>query len=206
MIVVFYFLVLVFSVVIHEVSHGYAARMQGDDTAERMGRLTLNPLRHIDPVGSIILPLLLYVTALVTGTQPFLFGWASPVPYNPFKLKNMRWGPVLVAAAGPFSNLIIAVVFGLCIRLGVAPLATPLGALFMVIVSTNVMLAVFNLAPIPPLDGSKVLFGLLPRQWEGVERFLTRSSLILFFAFLFFGLQIIMPMVARVIGALTGMQ
>ncbi|OIO50275.1 MAG: site-2 protease family protein [Candidatus Brennerbacteria bacterium CG_4_8_14_3_um_filter_43_14] len=202
--IVFYFLVLIFSVVIHEVSHGYAAKMQGDDTAEHMGRLTLNPLRHIDPVGSVILPLFLYITSRLAGGPLFLFGWAKPVPYNPLNLKNMRWGQLLVAAAGPFSNLAIATVFGLCVRFGIAPIDAPLGILFYAIASINVMLGVFNLTPIPPLDGSKILFAFLPRQWDAVEQFLNRNSLILFFAFLFFGVQIIMPVVMWFIQLLTG--
>ncbi len=200
----FYFLVLIFSVVIHEVSHGYAAKVQGDDTAERMGRLTLNPLRHIDPIGSVALPLFLYIMSRLTGGPLFLFGWANPVPYNPLNLKNMRWGQLLVAAAGPLSNLAIAIMFGLCVRFGFAPIDAPLGILFYVIVSTNVMLAVFNLTPIPPLDGSKILFAFLPLLWDRVEEFLNRNSLILFFMFLFFGIQIIMPVAVWMIRLLTG--
>ena len=204
MVTFFYLLVLIFSVVIHEVSHGYAAKALGDNTAEEMGRLTLNPIKHIDPVGSILVPLFLYISAKLLGGPMFLFGWANPVPYNPYRLKNQKTGPALVAAAGPFSNLFLASAFGIAIRLGIAPIDPSLGALFFVIVSVNVMLAVFNCVPIPPMDGSKILFGVMPYQWRGVETFLTRNSMILFLVFLFFGFQIIMPAVSGLVRILTG--
>src|ERR1700750_249745 len=100
-----------FSVIIHEVSHGYAALMQGDRTAEYEGRLTLNPLKHIDPVGTLILPIL---SLMLPGS--FLFGWAKPVPFNPYNLRNQRWGEAIVVIAGPLSNIVIALIFGLFIR------------------------------------------------------------------------------------------
>ena len=109
--IIFSIAILVMSVVIHEVAHGYAALWQGDVTAKYAGRLTLNPIKHLDPFGSVILPLLM---ALLPGN--LIFGWAKPVPYNPYNLKNQRWGELIVAAAGPISNVIIALVFGLLIR------------------------------------------------------------------------------------------
>ena len=106
---IFQILILIFSVVVHEVSHGYAALALGDKTAQDAGRLTLNPLKHLDPFGSIILPSLSYMLG------GFIFGWAKPVPYNPYNLKNRKWGPAIVALAGPFANVSLAVVFGLIV-------------------------------------------------------------------------------------------
>ena len=200
----FYAAVLIFSVVIHEVSHGYAARSQGDDTAEMLGRLTLNPLAHLDPMGSIILPGLLILMSRLTGTGIFLFGWAKPVPFNPLKLKDLRWGPLWVALAGPAANLFLATAFGLIIRFNLANVLTNLNGLFSVIVLTNLMLAVFNLIPIPPLDGSKILFGILGDRWRRLENFLIANSWVLFMLFLVMGSAVIMPIVSWLFFALTG--
>lgn len=148
--------VIMISVIIHEVMHGVAANALGDPTARLLGRITLNPLKHLDAFGSVILPLLLVMT-----NSPLLFGWAKPVPYNPFNLQPGRWSEAIVAGAGPFSNLAIALLVGLVIRLGVIP-PEIVPVVFLIIV-VNVMLFLFNLIPIPPLDGSKVLGALLPR-------------------------------------------
>jgi Zn-dependent protease len=155
----FVILILILSVVIHEVMHGYAANALGDPTARLEGRLTLNPLKHIDLMGSIIIP-----GILVLSHSPFLFGYAKPVPYNPYNLRNQRWGEAIVAFAGPASNIAIALLFGLLIRAGVAlqmvtPAFVELGS---VVVFINILLAILNLIPIPPLDGSKVLASILP--------------------------------------------
>lgn len=168
---IFQIVILIFSVVIHEVSHGYAALMLGDRTAQQAGRLTLNPVFHIDLFGSILIPIL---------TQG-RFGWAKPVPFNPYNLRNQKWGPALVGAAGPGANLALALIFGLLARflLGFADGAS--GAFisnFATIVGTvallNLVLAFFNLVPIPPLDGSRVLFASLPYRWRRVEILLER--------------------------------
>lgn len=165
--------VLVFSAVVHEVSHGYAADLQGDPTARYAGRLTLNPFAHLDLVGSFILPLLFYTT---TG---FIFGYARPVPYNPYNLRNGRWGPALVAAAGPAANFFIAAVFGAIMRFGlVGPSVTEL---FGLIVLINLVLGVFNMMPVPPLDGSKVLFAFLSFRHNYIEQFMLRYQLVLLF-------------------------
>ena len=179
---VFEGLILIFSIVIHEVSHGYMAERLGDPTARLAGRLTLNPLVHIDPLGSIILPLLTFFT---TGT---VFGWAKPVPYNPYNLRNGRRGELMVAFAGPLSNLSIAVIFSILIRIGTAygTFGDSAIQIFAVVVLVNIALAIFNLIPIPPLDGSKILFSLLPLHYSGIRTFLERYSLILIIGLLFF--------------------
>jgi len=154
---VFFLLALIFSIIIHEVSHGYAAEMLGDPTARLQGRLTLNPIPHIDLVGSILVP-----AFLVILNAGFLFGWAKPVPYNPYNLRNQKWGEAIVAASGPGVNILLALVFGLVVRFGQEVLSQPFIALASIVVLINVMLAFFNLLPIPPLDGSKLLKSVLP--------------------------------------------
>src|SRR3989344_2529066 len=150
--VIFSIAVLIMSVVIHEVSHGYAALYLGDPTAKYAGRLTINPLKHLDPFGSVILPILLAITK-----AGFIIGWAKPVPYNPYNVRYGRWGEALVALAGPASNLLLAFLFGLVFRLGGGFLPVPFLSLAVSVILINVVLAVFNLVPIPPLDGSKLL-------------------------------------------------
>lgn len=164
----FLVVVIIFSAVIHEVMHGVAADKLGDPTARYAGRLTLNPIPHLDPIGSILLPLML----AFSGT-PFFFAWAKPVPYNPFNLRPGRFSEAIVAGAGPLSNLGIALVLSVVIRsFAFAPEVT--AVLFLVVV-VNVMLFIFNLIPIPPLDGSKILSALLPGSLaRGYEQFRMR--------------------------------
>jgi Zn-dependent protease len=152
-------IVLIMSVVVHEVSHGYAAYWLGDPTAKHAGRLNFNPVNHLDLFGSFIIPGMLMITG-----SPFLFGWAKPVPFNPYNLRSQKWGPAIVGLAGPLSNLVMAVVAGMLMKtafvFGVVD-----GALLQVlavIVFINVLLMVFNMFPIPPLDGSKLLFAIIP--------------------------------------------
>ncbi len=153
---IFWLLVLVFSVILHEVAHGYMANYLGDPTAKLQGRLTLNPLKHIDPLGTLFLPFLLFITG-----SSILIGYAKPVPYNPYNIKNKN-GEALVAGAGPGTNILLAIIFGLLIRFFGGIMDPALVQALMIIVSVNVFLAIFNLIPIPPLDGSKVLSALLP--------------------------------------------
>lgn len=153
---IFYFVVLIFSVILHEVSHGYMANYLGDPTARLQGRLTLNPLPHIDPVGSIMLPAFLVFTG-----SPIFIGYAKPVPYNPHYLTG-KYDELLVAGAGPGVNILIAVIFGLVIRFLGLSFQPELTNALSAIVVINLWLALFNLIPIPPLDGSKVLSGILP--------------------------------------------
>ena len=174
--------ILVFSVIAHEISHGYMAEYLGDPTARLAGRLTLNPIPHIDLFGSIILPALMAV--LNTG---FIIGWAKPVPYNPYNLSRPRFGGALVALAGPLSNLALAVSFGLLIRFSSAiGLSETFIYLASFVVLINCLLAFFNLLPIPPLDGSKILFAFLPYHFEYFQGFLERYGFfILIFTILF---------------------
>ena len=171
MVQVFSFIILIVSVVIHEVSHGYAAYMQGDFTAYYQGRLTLNPLKHIDIVGSILVP-------IITSLAGFPFGWAKPVPFNPYNLRNQRWGELLVALAGPASNIIIAIIFGLILRVGTS-LPDSFATLAALVVLINIGLAIFNLIPIPPLDGSKILWGFLPFRFMRYRLALERYSFLI---------------------------
>jgi Zn-dependent protease len=197
--------ILLMSVVIHEVSHGYAALMLGDRTAQYAGRLTLNPIKHLDMFGSILLPLL-----LVLLKSPFLFGYAKPVPYNPYNLSIPRWGPAIVAVAGPIANVTVALVFGMMVR--VLPLiqvvsAEQLFALITVaklIVFINLLLAIFNLIPIPPLDGSGVLFALLPWRYAYVQELLTRYGSIVLIIFIFFFFQLLSGPIFFVCDLFTG--
>ncbi|OGZ35554.1 MAG: hypothetical protein A2V60_02545, partial [Candidatus Portnoybacteria bacterium RIFCSPHIGHO2_01_FULL_39_19] len=157
------------------------------------GRLTLNPIKHLDLWGSLIIPLSL----LIIGS-PILFGYAKPVPYNPFNLKNKKWGPAMVAAAGPGSNLIIALLFGLTLRfipLGGSLYLQNLVQIFAYIVLLNLLLVVFNLVPIPPLDGSKILFALLPYKYQRLSFELERYGLILVLFFIFFLFGYIVPII-----------
>ena len=175
-------IVLIFSIVIHEVAHGYMAESLGDPTARRAGRLTLNPIPHLDPLGSVIIPALL----IISGTS-FVFGWAKPVPYNPSLLtKDMKYGPLKVALAGPATNILLAVVFGIIIRFAYPILSefTILTLAFAVLI--NILLAVFNMVPIPPLDGSKILTILLPYPYSMMVQQIGLVGIFLVLFFLFF--------------------
>lgn len=151
----FLIVIIIFSAVIHEVMHGVAADKLGDPTARYAGRLTLNPIPHLDPVGSVLLPI-----ALALSNAPFFFAWAKPVPYNPYNLRPGRFSEAIVAFAGPLSNLGIALLTGVLMR--ALALAPEVNAIFFLIVVVNVALFFFNLIPIPPLDGSKILSAMLP--------------------------------------------
>ncbi len=196
---IFFLAVLIMSVVIHEVSHGFMAEYLGDKTARLAGRLTLNPIRHLDLFGSVILPAILYFS---TG---FAFGWARPVPYNPANLRNERWGTVAVAAAGILANIFIALFFGLMLR-GLYPgyASENLVSFVSSIVFVNLALAFFNLVPIPPLDGSKILFGILPFRFSAAVNVIERYSLFLLIAFIFFFSQYLSPIIIHAFQLITG--
>jgi len=188
------------SVVIHEVSHGYAALALGDSTAKYQGRLTLNPFSHLDFIGSFLVPLIGYFAG------GFIIGWAKPVPFNPYNLRNQKWGEALVAVAGPLSNIILAVIFGLFIRFAYdqAFMTPAFLSLASFVVFINITLAIFNLVPIPPLDGSKILFALLPYKWQGVRESFEKHGLILVFIFVFFLWQVISPIINFLFSFLVG--
>lgn len=186
-ITIFFLIVLLFSVIIHELAHGYVAYSLGDPTAKYAGRLTLNPLKHLDPLGSVILPLLFLFLSLLPGGQPFIFGWAKPVPINPYNFKDQKWGTLKVSVAGPLSNFSVAIVFGLFIRFFNYSQIAPLIELFAIIVFLNILLGLFNLIPIPPLDGSWILFRFLPMGSEKVRLFLQQYGLFILIFLLFSG-------------------
>lgn len=178
-IIIFQIVILILSVVAHEVAHGFAALRFGDRTAFYQGRLTMNPLKHIDPIGTIILPIL-----LVLLKSPIGFGWAKPVPYNPLNFTNMRLGTRVVALAGVLTNFALAIIFGLMLRLFGGTLGEAASLILYIIVLTNLSLGIFNLVPIPPLDGSKILFSFLPARYERYHVMLEQYGFFLVFGFL----------------------
>lgn len=181
--------VLIFSAVIHEVSHGAMANHLGDPTAKNLGRLTLNPIKHLEVFGSFLFPLLTY---LGSGGS-FLFGWAKPVPYNPLFLRDPKRGAAYIAAAGPLANFSVALILGIVLR--VAPLPDAFAMALEVIIYINILLGVFNLVPIPPLDGSRLLFAALSERHAAIERFLEQNGMIILLLFIFFGFQFLMPVI-----------
>lgn len=199
---VFYIVILLFSVIIHELAHGYTADYLGDPTPRMQGRLTLNPLPHLDMFGSIILPLLLILSGI-----GFVVGWAKPVQYNPFNItKNRRWAAALIAIAGPLSNILIAVIFGLLLRFVGLVLPAAVVTIFSLIVLLNIVLFIFNLIPVPPLDGHHILFSILPDHGIGgtIKHFMRRYSLIMILVVIFFVWELVFPLVLWLFALITG--
>lgn len=160
--IVVWALPVVFAITLHEVAHGWAAKYLGDRTAEMMGRLTLNPIRHVDPIGTVALPL------LMLAVSPFVFGWAKPVPVTWENLRNPRRDMALVAVAGPAANLVMAVFWVLVIKLAILfPMAVSEFFILMGFagIVINLVLMILNLLPIPPLDGSRLVSSVLPGPW-----------------------------------------
>lgn len=191
------------SVVVHECAHGYVANALGDPTPKLQGRLTLNPLKHLEWFGSFIVP-------LITSMIGLGFGWARPVIINPYNFKNPKRDELLVAIAGPLSNILLAVVFALALRfmIGAAtisgPFAEGLAAIFAIIIFVNITLAIFNLIPVPPLDGSKVLFAFIPAHATQVRVFLERFSFIFIVLVILIIWPIMRPLIPFLFGVLVG--
>lgn len=198
-IIIFQIIVLVFSAIIHEYMHGWMADRLGDPTAKNLGRLTLNPIPHIDLFGSILLPAIMVFSGI-----GFVFGWAKPVPYNPYNLRDQKYGGAKVAIAGPMGNLITAIFFGLIIRF--FPIQNVmLATLLVIIVQINLVLMIFNLVPIPPLDGSKVIFPFLPHSWQIRFAEMERYGMYIVLLFVMFGFSIIIPIINFLFKLIVGM-
>lgn len=193
----FYFIVVIPSAIIHEYAHGWMAYQLGDPTAKYAGRLTVDPRAHVDMWGTILMPLGLF---LLTGGR-FLFAYAKPVPYNPYNLRNQKWGPALVGIAGPMANFLLALCFAILTRLFST---TVFAEFFSIIVMANVVLMVFNLLPIPPLDGSKILYALLPHSAYRVSAFLDRYGFVILLFFIFFLFDLLSPIIDFIVRLLIG--
>ncbi len=192
----------IFSIGLHEISHGYAAYLLGDSTAKYAGRLTLNPLKHLDIFGSVILPAFTYLTG------GFILGWAKPVPFNPYNLKNQKWGPAIVGAAGPLANILVIVIFGIFIKIGgqFALLTSSLFQIAALIILVNLQLTILNLIPIPPLDGSRLLSAFLPYRWQNIQYTLERYSFFFVLIFIFFiWPYLFLPIVSFLFKLITGL-
>lgn len=202
--VIFRITILIFAVIIHEVSHGVVALSLGDPTAKLSGRLTLNPIPHIDIYGSIILPLLM---GLASGGA-FVFGYAKPVPFNPYLLRDQKWAPALVALAGPASNLGLAILLGVFYRVASILTSIPeeIEQLFIIAIIINIVLAVFNSVPIPPLDGSKIIAPLLPEKFLRSEFYdvLEQQGMWIVLIFVFFGFGLITPIIYGLANLIIG--
>ncbi len=188
--------ILIMSVVIHELSHGYTAELLGDPTPRLQGRLTLNPLKHLDLFGSFIVP-------IITSMAGFTFGWAKPIQWNPYNVKNKRWGELLIAIAGPGANILIALIFGLIIRFFGVSLPESFIQVATYVIAINIVLAVFNLIPLPPLDGSKVLFSILPRKMIRVREAFEKYSIFFFLIVVFFIWRFVEPVIPWVLKLIT---
>jgi Zn-dependent protease len=204
---VFYIVVLIMSIVVHEFAHGYSAYLLGDNTARLSGRLTLNPIKHLDLFGSVLLPLIL----IISGSG-FVIGWAKPVPYNPRNLRNERKGTFIVSISGILANLFVALFFSFLIRLSPyvfdylnigASFAIAFYKISSIVVILNLVLALFNLMPVPPLDGSKLLFSVLPEKIRRFEDILERWGILVLIFFVLFIWPYISPLIFKLFTILT---
>ncbi|PID32603.1 zinc metalloprotease ywhC [Candidatus Saccharibacteria bacterium] len=186
--------IILFSMMLHEIMHGLTAYVLGDDTAKLMGRLSLNPLRHIDPFMTILLPVILALSGLP------IFGGAKPVPFNSNRIRYDEWGVALVAIAGPLTNLLLAfVAFGIYAVLGVGVNSTA-GSILMLFVSINLGFFAFNILPIPPLDGSRVLYALAPNFVRRAMEFIEGAGITLIFVIVLLASQAIGVLMSTIIG------
>jgi Zn-dependent protease len=197
---IFQIAILIMCIVVHEVAHGTAANLLGDPTAKYEGRLTLNPIKHLDFFGSILVPFFAYTLG------GFIFGWAKPVPYNPYNLRPGRWSEAMVAGAGPLVNIVLAIIFGLLLRLGVSGgwASTEFIQITSLVVFINLLLAIFNLIPIPPLDGSKLLYALFPDKLYKIRGVFERYGLLLVILFIFLAWELVSPVVFYMFSLITG--
>lgn len=194
----FYFLLIVPSAIIHEYAHGAMADALGDKTARYAGRLTLDPRAHIDVLGTLVVPLVL----LIASGGNFMFAYAKPVPFNPYNLRNQKWGPALVGLAGPTSNFLMACVFAMLVRLMPGSIVA---SFFAMVVYANLVLMIFNLVPLPPLDGSKVLLAILPPQTaQKIEYFFARYGFAILLFFIFYLFRFISPLIEWLFMVLIG--
>lgn len=188
-------MILLFSVILHEVMHGWAALRFGDYTAERAGRLTLNPLPHIDPIGTILVPAILIIPPILFGGSPgFIIGWAKPVPVNPLNFRDLRRGELIVSAAGVLINFGLAVAAALIFHLVKGSGNLPVSSLLLFAVNINLILAIFNSLPIPPLDGSKMVMSFLPPKLAASYAQLERYGLLILLFLLFFPFGPVSPL------------
>lgn len=204
---VYQVIVLIFLIIIHEVSHGLMAYKLGDNTAKEAGRLTLNPIKHLEFFGSFLVPLLF----IATGSS-FILGWAKPVPFNPYNLKDPKRDGALIALAGPVSNFLIAIIFGLVVRFmavfmsaASSPILINIYGLLNIVIFVSVLLAFFNLIPIPPFDGSRIVLAFLSgeaeRFWLQLERYGTLLIILLLFGGM---LSFLSPLVVSVYHLIVG--
>ncbi len=197
--IVFSIIVLLFSIAMHETAHGFVAYKLGDPTAKYEGRLSLNPLKHMDPIGSFLFPL---VTLIITRGNGPTFGWAKPVPINPYNFSDQKWGKIKVALAGPVSNFTIAVISGLILRFN--PSSLFLFSVFGTICLINLSLFVFNLLPFPPLDGGHIIIGLLPESMNNIKIFLKQYGFLVLLMLMFSGINILSPFVLKIFYFIVG--
>jgi len=187
---------LVLALTLHEFAHAWMGHYLGDSTAKDQGRLTLNPLSHIDPFATLALPLLLILIG-----SPVVFAAAKPVPFNPWAVRGGRWGAALVAAAGPFTNLLLAIFFALWYQL--LPFSNVSATFFAALIIVNVGLFVFNMIPFPPLDGSRLLYAVAPEGLRDVMDRIERSGFVILMAVMLLGYQFVAPIVGTVIIAIV---